>query len=470
AVLALRGGPAEIDFIEFDLVDSSNITPEHWQLTPLLFFAGGLANAAGWRAERDRGYRHYLAERSSPLLRPALIFAVVALIVPLALELLGIPAGTNATVMRIALHPLWLLGVYLLTVVGAPMLLALYRRTRLWSVAALTAVVVAGELAASWTDVSWPRYAATLALALLAQQVAFAYAEGVRLRRAVLAVAAVSGVAALAVAVFAFDASPVLLGNPGAPAALSARPWTVLLLGVSQLGLIGLLATPLRRWAARDRVTRTAALMLRAPMSLYLAFLAAMLLLVAVVYLPGPIANGLSWLLRPRMLAAVALLLVPAALVFWWFERHPGKPGTEAPAAPLPYTPTGRRPVLLTRAAAALGIGYATLGVFGLALARFGAEAADADVLGLRLDPVQSLVHLLLGVLLLHAVRTGGAATSAATWFAAALTCVPSLVAAAGGETHGSAVVVLHTLTAVFALVGAGTCMVPTRRQAAAAP
>ncbi|GAA1027943.1 MULTISPECIES: asparaginase [Amycolatopsis] len=32
AVLALRGGPAEIDFIEFDLVDSSNITPEHWQL------------------------------------------------------------------------------------------------------------------------------------------------------------------------------------------------------------------------------------------------------------------------------------------------------------------------------------------------------------------------------------------------------------------------------------------------------
>ncbi|PKV94914.1 phospholipase A2-like protein [Amycolatopsis echigonensis] len=443
------------------------------QLTPLLFFAGGLANAAGWRAERDRGYRHYVAERSSPLLRPALIFAVVALIVPLALELLGIPAGTNATVMRIALHPLWLLGVYLLTVVGAPMLLALYLRTRLWSVAALTAIVVAGELAASWTDVSWPRYAATLALALLAQQVAFAYSEGVRLRRSVLAIAAVSGVAALTVAVFAFDASPVLLGNPGAPAALSARPWTVLLLGVSQLGLIGLLATPLRRWAARDRVTRTAALVLRAPMSLYLAFLAAMLLLVAVVYLPGPIANGLSWLLRPRMLAAVALLLVPAALVFWWFERHPGKPGKpriETPVVPLPHTPTGRRSVLLTRAAAALGIGYATLGVFGLALARFGAEAADADVLGLRLDPVQSLVHLLLGVLLLHAVRTGAAATSAATWFAAALTCVPSLVAAAGGETHGSAVVVLHLLTAAFALVGAGSCMVPTRRAATATP
>ncbi|WP_020657399.1 phospholipase A2 [Amycolatopsis benzoatilytica] len=455
------------------LADWAGAPPSTWwpltwlaQLTPLLFFAGGLANAADWQA--GRGYRHYLAERSSPLLRPALIFAVVALIVPLALEILGIPAGTNATVMRIALHPLWLLGVYLLTVVCAPAFLALYRRTRLWSVAALTAAVVAGELTAAWAHAPWPRYVATLALALLAQQAAFAYAGGVRLPRAVLTTAAVIGVGALSVAVVAFHASPTLLGNPGAPAALSARPWTVLLLGVSQLGVFGLLAKPLRRWAANARVTQAAAAVLRAPMSLYLAFLATMLLLVAVVYLPGPIATGLSWLLRPRMLLAIALLLVPAALVFWWFERHPARPGVPLPPPARPRVATTGRQVLIARAAAALGIGYATLGVFGLALARFGAASADADLLGLQLDPVQSLVHLLLGMLLLHTVRTG-AATSAGTWFVAALTCVPSLVAAAADDAHSTVLLVLQTATAVFALVAAGTCLVPARPAARAA-
>ncbi|MFI5609051.1 phospholipase A2 [Amycolatopsis sp. NPDC051903] len=448
--------------------------PVTWltQLTAVLFFAGGHANAVGWRAERDRGYRHYLAERASPLLRPALIFAVVALVVPLALELLGIPAGTNATVMRIALHPLWLLGVYLLTIVGAPVLLALYRRIRLWSVAALGALVVGGEVAAAWSGSPLPGYGATLALALLAQQVAFAHADGVRLRRPVLAVAAVAGVGALLVATFALGASPILLGSPGAPAALSAPPWEVLLLGISQLGVAGLLGARLLRVAARPRVSRVTGLVLRAPMSLYLAFLAAMLLLVAVVYLPGPIADGLAWLLHPRIAVAIALLLVPAGLVFWWFERHGGdRKGTEGDPVPppRPRAVTGWRPVLLTRAAAALGIGYATLGVFGLALARFGNVAADADFLGLHLDPVQSLVHLLLGVLLLHTVRTG-AALSGGTWLVCALACAPSLLAAGDGQPGGATTVVLHTTTAAFALLAAASCLVVGRRAASATP
>ncbi|WP_329066525.1 phospholipase A2 [Amycolatopsis sp. NBC_01480] len=440
------------------------------QLTPLLFFAGGHANEAGWQAERDRGYRHYLAERASPLLRPALIFAVVALLVPLALELLGIPAGTNATVMRIALHPLWLLGVYLLMIVCAPALLALYRRARLASVLTLLALVVAGELAATWSGSQLPRYGATLALALLAQQLAFAHADGVRPSRRVLAVAAVVGVGGLAVASFVLGASPTLLGSPGAPAALSAAPWEVLLLGVTQLSLAGLFVTPLRRWAARPLVRRAAGLVLRAPMSLYLAFLAAMLLLVAVVYLPGPIADGLSWLVRPRTAMAVALLAVPAIAVFWWFERHPGAPAADAVEPPVRVrSGPGWHAMLLTRAAAVLGIGYATAGVFGLALARFGDVAADADLLGLRFDPVQSLVHLLLGVLLLHTIRTG-ATTAASTWLACALGSIPALVAASDGEPSGAATVVLHAGTAVFALIAAASCLVPDRRAAGATP
>ena len=152
----------------------------------------------------------------------------------------------------------------------------------------------------------------------------------------------------------------------------------MVLLGLTQLGLLGLLAAPLSRFATRPAVSAAARFVLRAPMSLYLGFLSAMLALVAVVYLPGPIVDGLSWLSRPRTLLAIGLLAVPAALVFWWFERHQG--GVRRPRA---AESPGRRTALLTRAAAALGIGYATLGVFGLALARFGDVAADADLLGL---------------------------------------------------------------------------------------
>ena len=81
-------------------------------------------------------------------------------------------------------------------------------------------------------------------------------------------------------------------------------------------------------------------------MSLYLAFLAGMLLLVAVVYLPGRIADGLSWLVRPRTLVAVGLLAVPATLVFWWFERHghgvPAAPRGRAPRPPVGAADQGR--------------------------------------------------------------------------------------------------------------------------------
>ncbi|MFD9890086.1 phospholipase [Amycolatopsis sp. NPDC059027] len=467
SVVLLMFGESMTALAQWAGVPDGSVWPLTWlaQLAPLIFFAGGRMNAAGWRAELDAGgrYRHYLAERASPLLRPALIFAVVALLVPLALEVFGIPAGTTATVMRIALHPLWLLGVYLLTIVLTPLLLALHRRAPVSTIAGMFALVVAGELVAGLSGSPLPRYAATLGLALLAQQVAFAHADGVRPGRPALIAAAVTGVVGLAAASAVLGAPPLLLGGPGAPAAFSAPPWGVLLLGVSQLGLLGLLSAPLARLGEKAFVRRPARWVLRAPMSLYLVFLAAMLLLIAIVYLPGRFADVLAWLFRPRTLLAVGLLAVPAALVFWWFERHSGH---ARPARP--DEGPGRRTAVLTRAAATLGIGYATLGVFGFALTRFGVVAADAELLGLRLDPIQSVVHLLLGVFLLHTVRLGTSARTG-TWLACALAGAPTLLSAADGDRPGTVGVVLHAATAVFALSAAAVTLLP-RRAAAAVP
>ncbi|KZB83809.1 phospholipase A2 [Amycolatopsis regifaucium] len=458
-VVLMLLGESAVALVHWAGVPERSLWPFTWlaQLCPLIFFAVGRINEAGWHSIRATGgrYSQYLADRASPLLRPALIFAVVALVVPLALEVLGIPTGTNATVMRIALHPLWLLGVFLLTVVLAPALLCLYRRTRTASVAALLALTLASEVAAQWSGSAIPRYAETLFLALFVQQLAFAHADGVRPPRGVLLATAFTGAAGLGLAIAVRGEGVMLLGGPGAPAALSGAPWGVLLLGLVQLALLGLLARPLARLGNRPAVAATARLILRAPMSLYLGFLSAMLLLVAVVYLPAPFVDGLSWLARPRVLLALALLAVPAVLVFWWFERHSG-PRQRAVDEP------GLRAAVFCRAAATVGMAYAMLGVFGFALARFGGASADADLLGLRLGPVQSLVNLLLGVYLLHTVRNGTSRMTG-TWLVCAVACAPPLMGALDGTQVSAAAVALPVATIVVAMLAAAASLVPAR-------
>ncbi|WP_020670772.1 phospholipase A2 [Amycolatopsis nigrescens] len=428
------------------------------QLAPLFFFACGRANAAGWQAELDAGggYRQYLAHRASRLLRPALIFVVVALVVPLALELLGIPAGTNATVMRIALHPLWLIGVYLLTMVAAPALLKLHRLAPRSTLAALLGLVVLAEFGAGWLDSSLPRHAGAFGLALLAQQLAF-WQAGRGVRTGWLVTGTAAGAAGLVLLSVTGTGPPTLLGDPAAAPALSAATLPVLLLGAVQLGLTGLFARRLATLAGRPRLIVAVRLVVRAPMSLYLGFLAAMLLLVALVYLPGRLMDVLTWLTEPRPLVALALLAGPAALVFWWFERHAASPGPSLIGA----QPAGRLGALLAHAGVVLGIGYATIGVFGFALTRFGGETG-ATMLGLQLDPIQNLVQLLLGVFLLHAVRIGnGAAPS--TWVVTALACVPPLLSATSGPVPDQVALAVHGLTALFAVAAAVSAGLQTR-------
>jgi len=450
AVVLLMLGESAVALAQWAGVGQGWLWPVTWaaQLTPLFFFAGGRASAAGWRAVAEAGgtYREYVAHRASWLLRPALIFAVVALVVPIALELLSIPPNTTAAVMRIALHPLWLLGVYLLTVIATPAMLTLHRKAPVTTVLALLGLVVLGELATGWLGSPLPGYAATFGLALLAQQLAFVHADsGAPGRRTLMAGAAV-GLGGLTLASVLGGGPLTLLGSPGAPPALAAPTLAVLLLGLAQLSLVGLFAAPLGRIARHPDVTRAARFALRAPMSLYLGFLAAMLLLIAVVYLPARLVDGVGWLFQPKTLIALAMLIGPAALVFWWFEQHGGGP-SPAPRVDSP----SRLNAVLGRTAAALGVGYAALGVFGFALTRFGTANADATILGLPLDPIQSLIHLLLGVFLLHTVRIGTCAT-ASTWLVCGLACVPPLLAAADNDHPSVVGIFVHGITAAFAL------------------
>lgn len=450
SVALLVLGESAVALAHWAGADGAWLWPLTWftQLAFLFFFAGGRANASDWRGivATGGGYREYLAHRAGWLLRPALVFAVVAFAVPMALELLGIPPNTTSTVMRIALHPLWLLGVYLLTVVLTPVMLALQRRAP-WSALAFSfGGVVALGVVASASVAPLPHFAGAFGLALLAQQLGFAHGDGLLARR-VLIGAGVLGASGLVAAVLSGATPLLLLGTPGAAPPLAGPPLAVLLIGMAHLGLLMTLARPVRALATRSAFTRAANLALRAPMSLYLCFLTAMLLLIAVVYIPEQLGNGLGWLLRPRSVIALAMLAGPGAVVFWWFERHAEPHGTQHTA---PHPPT-RLGVVLSRAAAWLGTGYATVGVFGFALTSLGADSANAVVLGMGLDPIQSVLHLLLGVSLLHTVRTGASGTPT-TWILSALACVPPLLAATSGPRTDTLGLLVHGSTGLFAV------------------
>lgn len=448
SIVLLVLGDAGVSLARWAGAGESWLWPVTWlaQLAFVLFFAGGHANAAGWLAvgRAGGGYREYLAHRAGWLLRLALVFAVVAFAVPLALELLGIPGNTVSEVVRIALHPLWLLGLYVLTVAATPVMRALHRRAPVVGVLAPAAPVpLAGPLAEALGS-PLPHYVAALAVALLAQQLAFAHAAGVRPPAWALALAGAAALSALVVVVTTGHAPPTLLGTPGATQALAGPVLPAVLLGITHLSLLGLLKGPLVRLAGQPLARRAAGLATRAPMSLYLGFLAAMCLLVALVYLPSRLGSGAAWLLAPALLAG------PAAVVFWWFERHLGyrpHPATEVPAPP---GAPGRAGHKLAHAATAIGLTYAAVGVFGFALTSFGGTD-DVRLMGLALDPIQSLVHLLLGMTLLHTVRTGASA-SPGPWLLAAVASVPPLLSAVTSSAVDLLGLVAYGLTGLFAV------------------
>jgi len=149
-------------------------------------------------------------------------------------------------------------------------------------------------------------------------------------------------------------------------------------------------------------------------MTLYLWHITAMVALYGLVVavdgpLPAP-GSAAWWASRPLWLALLVLALVPLALVLSRFERpghpgrdHPGR-GAAAPARPV-ETPTGRLAVVL-------GLVLAAFGLLGFVATGF-TPLLDPDgslLLVLRVDPLQNLVHLLLGVHLARAARAGATA------------------------------------------------------------
>lgn len=369
------------------------------QVLPLIFLAGGFANAASWRAARGRtDFQPWVRGRLLRLLYPTGVFVgVVAAGSALAIAL-GADGSTVRTAAWLAGIPLWFLAVYLVTVLLTPSVVALVERWRWRGVAGLagvSAVPAVLHVHAAVPTVGQTTYllvwGTTYALGAC-WQVCRSSAEcartGPSLQRVAAALSLVGlGGALLLVALGPYPVS--LLIAPDSEVQNSAPPSLALLLyALGQSGIAILVSPAVERWCRRRRVWLAVVAVNAVAMSMYLWHLVP-LVTVALIYqqlglLDGVEPLGGQWFLgRVPWVLACAVVLVPVLAAVRRFER----PGVGTPAATGGSPPTHRlTTVVLVCGTVAAVVGIARLTVGGL---------NNTGPLGL---PILELAALLVGI------------------------------------------------------------------------
>jgi hypothetical protein len=354
------------------------------QVMPLVFFAGGAANLLSLR--RAPSARDWLAARIGRLLLPVLPLAAVWLGVPSLLRHFGVPEQPLEVAGAIAGQLLWFLGLYLLTVLATPVMVAAHRRWGLAVPAVLAGFAVIVDVA-RFDGLGLLGYTNAVFVWLAVHQLGFHYVEGTLAtigRRPAFGLAAAGfGVTALMVAFGPYPTS--MIGMPGAPVSNMSPPTAVLLsLAVGQIGLMLALRQEIEVLATRPAVGGVLRWIGARFMSVYLWHMPALVVVTGVTVLGlgyvTPEPGTLRWLAAaPLWLATAGVVLAGLLRVFSRFEAR---------RMPIEFPAPTRRLV----AAALLG----STGLLGLA-ARGFTPPPGGDLLE---GPIPWVTLLLTGVLL----------------------------------------------------------------------
>ncbi|RJL24480.1 acyltransferase family protein [Bailinhaonella thermotolerans] len=323
-------------------------TPGAWLITwisqvmPLVFFAGGAANAMSWGSGRSAA-PGWIASRLRRLAWPVLPLAALWLPLPhLALEL-GLPAQPVQFASGLVGQLLWFLAVYLIAVVSTPLMARLHDRFGL-AVPLVLALCAPLVDVVRFTGFEQAGYLNVVFVWLAVHQLGFLYRDGRLDRftgRAGLPVAVAGfGVVAALVALGPYPAS--MIGMPGAAVSNMSPPTACMFaLSVGQLALALALRPAIVRLSERPAVG--ALLDAAAPrmMTIYLWHMTALVLVAAVAVVgiglvtPAPF-GAVWWADLPVWLGVLALVLGVLLRAFARFENPPraaGVPSARAVAA-----------------------------------------------------------------------------------------------------------------------------------------
>ena len=373
------------------------------QVMPLFFAVGGFSHAIAWRslARRGGGYGDFVAARVGRLIRPALVYVGVWMV--LSLVITAVWGDALAPVLQILGQLLWFIGIYLIAAAFAPALLKAHERWGVWALAALVGAAAAVDivrLSGTADGVKWLNFAFVW---LAIHQLGFFYADGlhdrVGSRRLGAALLAVSGVAlVLLVSLGPYGISMVSFDGEKVS---NLTPPTVALLafGVAQVG-VALLA---RGWATRrlqsPRAWKSVIVAGSVAMTAFLWHFTALVGVNALWWWLGPESSpeggsAAWWWSKLFLLVPYALLILTLVLVFRRFERF--------------ATPAIAGPTLWRTLVAALGVACGIVGMIGFAVVGFRGilDFYSATVLGITLTSATSgLLVVASAVLTAVAVR-----------------------------------------------------------------
>ncbi|RVX42502.1 acyltransferase-like protein [Nonomuraea polychroma] len=333
-------------------------TPGVWvvtwlsQVMPLVFFAGGAANAINFGRSAADAPR-WVAARLRRLTWPLLPLAAVWIPLPHVLLSFGVPEQPLEVGARLTGQLLWFLAVYLIAVVATPYALRLHERHG-WRVpAALAAGAVVTDVVRFSAGFEPVGYLNVVFVWLAVHQLGFFYADG-RLRHAWALAAGGFGAAALLVAYGPYPGS--MIGLRGAEVSNMAPPTLAMLaVGAGQIGL----ATLLRPWLVRLPKGRVLAWAGPRVMTMYLWHMPALFAVTGVVVVllgidtPAP-GSTFWWAGLPLWFGMLCLVMWPLMKVFARFETPPA----------LPYGTSGWGGTLAASALAGGGVLTLTVGGF----------------------------------------------------------------------------------------------------------
>jgi peptidoglycan/LPS O-acetylase OafA/YrhL len=360
-----------------------------FQVMPIFFIVGGYANAVTLEKARQReiGYAGWLAARLNRLVTPLLALLLGWALLAAILYFMGVSGDVTRLASRTALIPTWFLAIYIMVVVLAPATYIAWRRwgfASFWALAAISALVDIAFFAADLRWMGWSNY---LWIWLSVHHLGYAWRDGRMGSPARLVIYSALGLLALGLMVSKGPYPFAMAGSPDEGISNSFPPkLTLLMLGITQFGLLLAIEGPMRRILTGSRLWAATVLINSMIMTLYLWHLTVMVIIIALAYLAGGLGLGLEpgsadwWITRPIWIAVLLAAVLPVTLLLSPLERRAHAADAAAPAASR-----------LVGGAALLCLGVALLALFGfgsaplpwLDIAAFLMVVAGAAISGL---------------------------------------------------------------------------------------
>lgn len=319
------------------------------QVVPVFFVVGGYANALSWTRYQAAGGSptNWIRQRTLRLLLPTSVYIAVISLAVAVCDVAGVDHDDlSQAAWALALH-LWFLAAYLALLVLTPALYAAQRRfgNQVVGVMVIVAVIIdVGVIERHWHLVGWVNYVLVWGTF---HQLGFAWHDGLFTgRRATPFAFTADAVVALVLLIWWGPYPVSMIGVPGARIQNASPPSAALLaFGLTQVGIVLLVAPHARRWLQRPDRRRLGTLVEHAngfTMPVYLWHMVPLVIVAEVAYpthlLAQPaIGSGAWWEQRIVWVALLVAVLAVVLAVLVATQRGLGRTrrrsGAEAPPA-----------------------------------------------------------------------------------------------------------------------------------------